>query len=761
MATRGLTFIEKRAPRAAGLSERAVDEHKELIGDLYLSQHHTRDQVIEHLKTHVGLSLSRDQFSKATRRWGFRKQRSGGSSIQPSLNEAANQCTTSEASKNEPLSATDLADAREQWSTVTNESSKRPRSDATSSSRGSDTTTHGPPSPFLRRTVKRLRPGNESDNTVASSLQDTQLDLSTDTDFVPTSSVVVEKAETPEYRDNDELPADYLACCYRYNKAFWYYRKISMPFQHENFPPKQRHDRILDMARSAKTRKASEIVREVMESELETSDDPLSEDRSNQSPSGQVEMCPMQSFLFHRHLAEIYKHRRDGASQMQKHLDIARGFIKAFDTLAPPSIDLWTLLRLLPKHKVANIPEDLLNSLQWDEAWLVLNVRDCLDHCRRALTDAESLPVPHHDVRQHENIKPTDMSQLATQRDPFHNWIKASFLFTFLWKKMQHGPPPGWKHHTISATQFLMLISRIIVRRSLLLHQHDILPLDPKGKLLELRASDRRAYLSTAQVLLHDHRYKRNQMKREFVTAFVEHYSWSPPSGRKSNFVKQIQAYQIEALSSVLIARRESHLTTPTSTTLKEAREMRRISADNEFLNWSIPQQGQLDSTRERDTIAYVRKSRYTPSFDSSSISSYLRAPSSAYYIHLDALNGNPTMSRSLASRSSRSSQVSVSSSFKRFKASAFKRRNSSESMMGSSLYDPERQLHDVSFEGVQDLQVQRYLKVTMGLSTLIEDDSPSLQEEEYTGHTVKLEDDERPSVRGRLGRLLKGQGKG
>lgn len=58
MTPRRLTFIEKRAPRAAELPERDVDEHKELISDLYLRQNHTRDQVIQHLKTNVGLSLS-------------------------------------------------------------------------------------------------------------------------------------------------------------------------------------------------------------------------------------------------------------------------------------------------------------------------------------------------------------------------------------------------------------------------------------------------------------------------------------------------------------------------------------------------------------------------------------------------------------------------------------------------------------------------------------------------------------------------------
>ncbi|KAI1059191.1 hypothetical protein LB507_004108, partial [Fusarium sp. FIESC RH6] len=772
MATRRLTFIKTRAPRAAGLSERDVDEHENLIRDLYMTQNKTRDQVIQHLKIKFDFSLSRDQFSKATRRWGIHKQRRGRSSIPSLVNEAAIQCTTSDVASSEPLSTATIDDTANKEPAVPNQSSKRPRSAASSSSRRSDITTHGPSSTFIRRLVKRFKARNESDDTSANTPPHTPLDFATDVDLMLTPSAEEDIAESrPWFEDrcDDELSADYLACCYRYNKAFWCYRKISVPFQYETFSPKQRRDRILNMARTAKTRRACEIVREVMESELERSIDPLSENGSNELPPGKDEICPMQSFQFHRHLAEIYERGDDGASLMQKHLDIARGFTKAFDTLTSPPIDLWTLLHLLPRQRVADIPEDLLNSLQWDDTLLVLNVRDCLDRCWRALRETDSLPIaiPHHDSEHHEKMKPTDMSQLAIQHDPFYVWIKTSFLFTFLWKKIQENSPPDWQHHTISATQFQMVMSRIIVRRSLHLSQHDKSPLDSESRLVEARVSDRRVYRSVVQALLHEHRYMPNQIKREFVTEFVEHYSWSPPAGRKSVFVRRIQAYQVEALESVLTARRESRPTTPTSTALKEVTtlraetsEMRHISADNEFLDWLVLQQGQLDCTSGSDTIAHGKGGRHRPSFDSSSVSSYLRTPSSAYHIYLNAINGNPTISRSLASQSSRSSQVSACSSFKRFKASALTRRNSSESLMGLSLYDPGRQLQNDSFQELQDLQVRRYFKVTMGLSTLVEDDSPISQEEEYASHEGKPEEDEKPSVRGRIERLLKGKGK-
>ncbi|KIL93886.1 hypothetical protein FAVG1_02448 [Fusarium avenaceum] len=772
MIPRGLTFIESRAPRAAGLSEKALDEHKELIGDLYLSQNLSRGQVIQYLKANRGFSISPDQFSKATRRWGFQKQRRGGSSIQTSVNEPAIQCTMRDTARNELSSTANIDDMGDQEPILTNESSKRPRSVASSINHKSDTTTHGSSSPLPHRPVKRSKPRSESDDTPAGSLSHTQLDFATDNDLVSTPSTEegsTESSSRYQYKYDGELSANYLACCYRYTKAFCCYYNISIPFQCQTSSPRQRRDRILDMARTAKTRRTSEIVRVMMESELKMSNDPLSEDGSNKYPPGEAKMCPIQSFLFHRHLAEIYLHRSDGASLVQKHLDKARGFTKAFDTLAPPSIDLWTLLRLLPRYKDTNIPGDLLNSLKWDEKSLALDMRDCLKRCLEALSQPESLPmdVQHFDAGQHEKMEPTKMSHLALQNNPLHIWIKTSFLFTFFWKHIYGRASPIWGRPTISATQFLMIVSRMIVRRSLLIFKYNRWSLDSEKRLLELRASDQLVYRGVVLELFQERLLPPNQIKREFATEFVDHYSWYPPVARKSALIQQVRTYQLEALESVLITRRDSRPTTPTSTKLREVTdlrtegsEMRCLSADNEFLSWLVAQQEQLASTSQRDTITYVKGGQYTPSFNSSSASSYLRTPSSAYHIYLNALNGNPTISRSLASQSSRSSQVSVSSSLKRFKSSALNRRNSSESMMGLNLYDPGRQLQDDLFEAVQDLQVRRYFKVTMGLSTLIEDDSPIPEEEEYTSQEGKPEGNGKSTIRGRIGRLLKGKGK-
>ena len=590
-------------------------------------------------------------------------------------------------------------------------------------------------SSLVRCLVKRMKTRDEPGNTPTSNLPDTQLDFVTDDDLTLTPSTEEEMVEIrSRYEDkcDDELSADYLACCYCYNKAFRYYRKVSVPFDHGTLSPKQRRDRILDMARTAKTRRASEIVREMMESELETSIDPLSKDGPDQSPQGEVEMCPMQSFLFHRHLAAIYQRRSDGTSLLQRHLHKAQGFTNAFDAFAPPSnfsfseqqipqtiqaqqdnappsIDLWTLLLLVPRYKVANIPETLLNSLDWGGTSLVFGVGECLDRCWGALTNTEPLAISvHHDAGQDEKMEPTDMSRLALQHDPLYIWTKTSLLFTFLWTKIQDKAPPIRKYHTISSTQFLMIMSRMIVRRSLHVSQHDTWPLDSESKLLELRASDRRFYRSVVQTLLLEHQWSPNHMKREFVTEFVEHYSWSPPARRESALIRQIQIYQIEALELTMAARRESCPTTSTSTTLREFTplgaeysDVRRASSNDEFLDWLVLPEDQLDSNSVGKTMACVKGGRYTPSSDSSSAPSYLGTSS----IHFNALTGNPAMSRSLASQSSRSSQVSVSSSFKRFKASALKGTDSSEWMMGLSLHDPGGHLQDDCLRELQELQ--------------------------------------------------------
>ncbi|WKT41772.1 Clr5 domain [Fusarium oxysporum f. sp. vasinfectum] len=378
MAPREIVFAPEPAPRAARLSDKA-----------------TRDQVIDYLQTNLSFTISKDQFSKATRRWGFNKQPRGGRSIQRSPNETASQSTPSEAASNEPSCTTTVDGSTDQGLILTNESSKRPRSGASSSSRSSDITAHGTSSPLPRRPLKRPKPRSESGDNTAESPSYAQLNFATDSDFTFTPSAI-ESSPRCQYMYDDKLSAEYLSC-YRCTKAFSYYCKISIPFQYKAPSAKQRRARMLDMARTAKKRRTCEVVRVMMESELKMNNDRLIGEEPNPCPSNEDEMCPMQSFLFHRHLAQIYAHTSGDTSLVQKNLDKASDFTKVFGPLGPESIGLWALVGLQGK-KDHNIPERLLNSLKWDKELFASDMERCLANCWRTLSGPYRLqPFPGYD----------------------------------------------------------------------------------------------------------------------------------------------------------------------------------------------------------------------------------------------------------------------------------------------------------------------------------------------------------------------------
>ncbi|KAF4954515.1 hypothetical protein FSARC_12128 [Fusarium sarcochroum] len=732
MAQRELSFIHSRAPRAAGLSDKVVDEHKELVHDLYLTQNYTRDQVINYLKTNLGFSLSPDQFSKAIRRWGFRKQPRRGSCIEQPPHDTAGQCTSSDST-----SVDDLTDHEPM---VTDESSKRPRSVASSITRRSGITTLGPSSPLPHRPVKRPKPRSDPGDTTVGSPVHIALNFATDSDFIFTPSAEAESTHSSpldQCMNDDELSAEYLACCYRYSKAFSYYCKISIPFRQKTSSANERRARMLDMARNAKTRKTREVVLVMMESELKISNDPLNRHGSSQFSPGQPEMCRRQSFLFHRHLAQIYSRRSDHTHQMQKHLDKARNFTAAY---GPGSIDLWTLLRLLEGKKNHHVSQDLLDSLKWDEERLVPDMMACLDYCGMKLFQFDSFQ--QSDMAQRNRMNPTQMSDLALQRSSFHLWKKSSFLFTFLWKEMQLAQQAhsSWAQGLldISATQFLMIVCRMIVHRSWSTYKPTEDLGEVEGSSFKPTPSHIRHCCHAIPSLLDDVVAMPGQIKREFVTQFVEHYSWCPPAACKGPLAQQIQTYQMEALESVLTTKRDSRSTTPTSIELREVTTLRtstadsrHVSTDKEFLNWLAEQQQQLDSTGQRDTLIYIPGAKHPSSFNFSSIASYSTTSISTHHIYLNALNGNPTISRSLASQSSRSSQVSVSSSLRRFKAAALKWTSQPESASAVRIYNFNKRRQCSTSEVFPELDndLQAFTVSADGIFPLVVDDRSTPEE--------------------------------
>ncbi|SPJ75523.1 uncharacterized protein FTOL_05254 [Fusarium torulosum] len=670
MAQRMLSFIHRRAPRAAGLSDEAIDEHKDLIRELYLARKYSRDQVIIHLKTELDFKLSPDQFSKAIRRWGFRKQFHSGRSIQQPPNETAS-----------PYAATNT-----------------PSNDLSCITDGEHPTTAPDPCPLPCPPAKRPKPISDLNDIIAPSPWHSRVDPDIDGDGdITLSSPTAEKSTKPslshQSTEDYKLSAEYLACCYHYTKAFSCYSTISIPFGDKIHSAKERRARMLDMARVATTRRNCEVVRLMLEDELERSNDPLAEEGHNRSSLEEAEICRMHSFLFHRHLAQIYARQNDGAISMQKHLDNTRNFTKTFDTHGTESIDLWALLFFVQDKNDSQIPEELLGSLQWDYESYRLNIDHCLLYCWGILKPTVSLHEAsrRYDAGQRAVTEPTDMSDLTLQNSPVRLWTRSSILFTFLWKEIQltHGTLP-WEsgHPTISPAHILLIVSRIIVKRSCLTSKHND-DLQEEHQV-NIHPASLQLYCDALLGLFHDNLFAPDETKREFVTQFVEHHTWSPPLDSQRSLTSQTQSYQIEALESLLASKRDGvtfnrlNRTTEEWTNLfKKASENRRASTGNDFSKWLEEHQGQqrlftgLGNAGTRFSIGM-----YPPPISNSSC---LTASVSSHRTYSVALYGNPAISKPLASHSSCSSQRSYSSSLQRFKSAALSRQHQPKLTMALS----------------------------------------------------------------------------
>ncbi|WZH42997.1 uncharacterized protein QYS62_003998 [Fusarium acuminatum] len=635
MAQRMLSFIHSRAPRAIGVSDEAIDEHRELIRDLYLTRNYTRNQVIAYLKTELDFDLSADA----------------------TTNTPSNVlcCTTDEE---HPATALD-------------------------------------PSSLPCPPEKQPKPRSDLDDIVAQSPW-LDLDIGGDGD-ITMSSPAEEKSIEPslfhQLMSVAQPSAEYLACCYLYTEAFNYYSTIFIFCDDKMCEAKKRRASLLDLARVAKTGRSCELVRLMLETEIEMSNDPLAEEGHTQSSSEETDMCRMQSFLFHRHLAQIYARQNDGAISMQKHLDNARNFTKTFETDGTASIDLWALLFLVRDKADTGIPEDLLGSLQWDFESYALNIENCLRYCWRKLNPTELIDeaCKGYYTDQQAKTELTEMSYLALETSAGYLWKRTSILFTFLWKETQlaHGTLPWVSGHpTISPAHILLIVSRIIVKRLCLISKHkDDLP-NRKKYQVKIRPKNPQLYCDALLGFFHDILFAPDEAKREFATHFVEHHTWSPPSDPRRTLVSHTQSYQIEALEYVWAAKRVhfkvdqfSALMEVLITSSKATSEDRRASTNND-LSSLLRGQVQRAFVSQRPADSYIHVGCHPPASHSSRNSSYFKAALTSHGIYLGVLRGNPTISRPLASHSSCSSQWSASSSLQRFKAAALSWQHQPEAML-------------------------------------------------------------------------------
>ncbi|KAM0432463.1 hypothetical protein ACHAQK_009688 [Fusarium lateritium] len=472
---------------------------------------------------------------------------------------------------------------------------------------------------------------------------------------------------------------------------------------------------MLSMARVAKEQRACEIARQMLETELEMSNDPLAQDGYTQGSLKKPEMCRMQSFQFHWYLAQIYARRNDGMIPMQKHVDNARNFTKTFNANSLVRIDLWTLLCLVSEEKNIDIQEDLLGSLQWDLESYGSNIRKCLLYCWTTLNSTKPTDETsgNYEAGHHAITEPKELTDLVLENSPSSRWKQSSILFAFLWKKIQlaEGTLP-WDtgHPTITPAHILMIVSRIIVKRSCPMSKPNNDLMNQEEDQLKVHRTSLQLYCDALLGLFQDEVLAPDEIKREFATQFVEHHSWSPPLASESGLALESQTYQAEALNLVWATKNipmmQAHLSAITEgrTSLSDNSPRKPgASMESDLSRWLGEHQGQRVFTHLKNTDTHVHFQTYLPPTRNSSC---LTGSISSHWRYLVTRNGNPTMSRPLASHSSCSSQRSYSSSLQRFKAAALNRQHQPKPTM--ALSENSDVLMDEDF--LEDLQEDEYL---------------------------------------------------
>ncbi|KAF4454395.1 hypothetical protein FALBO_15836 [Fusarium albosuccineum] len=136
-------------------------------------------------------------------------------------------------------------------------------------------------------------------------------------------------------------------------------------------------------------------------------------------------------------------------------------------------------------------------------------------------------------------------------------------------------------------------------------------------------------------------------IKREFLQHFIKHHEWSTLEPEDNGAIKRVQKYQRAALGLVHRCRTG---TVEDRTSVQEPRQMEIDSFSPLHTNIAMTNSGSLASSKATNST-----SRSTSS-------------SRARQLYLSSLTSNPTISRSLASGSSRGSSLN---SFRRFQAAS------------------------------------------------------------------------------------------
>ncbi|KAK7430944.1 hypothetical protein QQZ08_002473 [Neonectria magnoliae] len=603
-----LAWVYSRNPRAAALSNDDIDLYKEPIRQMYLVDNLSRNEVRRRLDKHHGFSISPDQFSKATNRWGFQKQ--------PRKHRAAPIVRSSVASLGELLRDDDAARskiARLDVSTVPaplfsgptppTEASKRPRSnESTTGLTDGHRQILGPTCPLPERPTKRCKPANQGqlgEDTTTTITDDEGFGRPTTTPkehlsltrsprpfpIAPPdlSNASADCCNDPSPAEDssvevDELCAEYLAACYLSKRAFGYYAKVSIPFKYKSSSTTERRVRMLDLARTAKSPSTRKIALVILESELKASEDP-------ENPSAGEPMNPNEAFLFHRHLARIYSYQHHHAGEVQHHLDRARRFTSSDGMPNPtrlPSLDLWTLHHILDGKEDRSISNELLDMLKYDELHLSLVIQPCLRWCKERLQELLGIEALFNITEDLSNIQmvgmsPVSMSRRRRQWDSLALWAHTSSVFAHLWENLQVNPPSisdevNWLNEDLlpgtSVTHFLMIICRMIVHESRFFtpfwNATEGSP-DTEESATPTDFSTVRTgpCLMAIEVLISQCSASPWGAKRRFATHFCDHHSWAPPTRRESALILKVRTELLECLNSTIEATNRQRSATP------------------------------------------------------------------------------------------------------------------------------------------------------------------------------------------------------
>ncbi|KPM43024.1 hypothetical protein AK830_g3548 [Neonectria ditissima] len=709
-----LTWVLSRNPRASALSNDDVDPYKEPIRQLYLVENLTCDQVRDRLLQQHGFSISyvpsssfaakfirsstdadkfrRDQFTRATSRWGFHKQ--------PRKPRGALAAKSSAAKiKIVPV------DPGPVWAPL--EVNKRPRStESTASLAEAHHQPLGPAWPSPDRPAKRCKPVDNPhsledatetathlgsfgttapleehegpERALAQPLINSSIDLSYESpgcnDPNPLEDSSVEA---------NELRAEYLAACYLSRRAFGYFEKVSLSSKYSVCSTRDRRAMMLDLARTAKSPSTRDRARAILENELRASD-------NSRKQAGGEPMTPNEAFLFHRHLARMYSSEDKYESEVLQHLDQARRFTNSDGMPNPtqlPSLDLWTLRHILDGKDDRSISNDLFDMLKYDELNLSLVIQSCLKWCKERLQELLGMEALFNLTDGFGNIQtvgmsPVSMSRRRRQWDSLALWAYTSSVFAHLWENMQIKPPSSrdntsWLNEgslpDMSVTHFLMIICRMIVHESRFFTPFwnvaegspDAEDSDTPSDFSTIRTGP---CLMVIEVLIAQCSDSPRGATRRFATQFCDHHSWAPP--RKNTLILRVRTELLECLNSTIQATSHQRSTTPmppipriatsAATDSQEAddslSDLLDYPALQEVMKLSMSTLSISETDSRRNTMKSDPK-RSSSIASGSTISFHTRR------LYLKVVQGNPALARGMSRRSSYSSQVSGSSS--------------------------------------------------------------------------------------------------